>query len=287
MKKTTLRLALLALILVLALAQAACAEPSEALKGVYDALLSADSSYSQIKAVYTEYFPGIQYEETLGDDSFTLTVTGNEDAAGSWTFTQSGDDLTVDLAPEDYYGLGQMSSVVDALCRYLGMNRSVVNGYIIGLNAHDQQSACYGMTSDEKGTHVRMRIAGPWDMPELSEMLLDEKALDFFDPLGADDTSMAANCGKVMMVTNGNVNDATILLGEYGGLDELALKSLTNVVSTLKPKGYEDFLKDYTALGEAKAAGYTVSLNVGIDAAREIIDDASPDYSYALIHFGA
>lgn len=286
MGKDIRRLAL-ALALALALGQAACAESSQALKGIYDALLSEDSSYSQMKQLYTEYFPGTRYEETLGDDGFTLSASGNEYENGSWTFTQQGDDLTLTVAPDDDNGLAQMTYVVDALCRYFGMNRSVVNGYIIGLNASNRQSACFGLTTDADGaTHVRLSIAGPWDMPELSGMLLDEKALNF-EPLNGDFISMGANCGRVMMLANGSAEDVTILLGEYGGLDALALQSLRNVVDALKPNGYEAFLADYTALEDAQAAGYTVALNVGTDAVGEIIGDGNPDYRYALIHFGA
>ena len=54
MKKTVKLVAMLTLALALMLPQLACAEPDEAVKGIYDALTAEDSGYSVALNVDTE-----------------------------------------------------------------------------------------------------------------------------------------------------------------------------------------------------------------------------------------
>ena len=288
MKKIAEMITLLTLVLALLTAQAAWAEPSDAVKGVFEALLSEGSGYSQLKASYTEYFPDTTFEETLRDDGFTIAASGNEYMQGAWDFAQDGDYLALTLADDDFSGLSLVTCVIEAVGRFYGMNTSLINTYVNGLSMLDMESDSFIMTQDtDAGTNtVRINIAGPWDMKELDQMALEQRAL-YFDALGEDSVSCAAGIGKLMMVANGSVNDVTILLGEYGGLDELARQSIVNVVSVLQPKGWEDFTASYTQLADTEAAGYTVQLNVDSAAVAEIIDDVDEGYSYALIHFGA
>lgn len=90
-----------------------------------------------------------------------------------------------------------------------------------------------------------------------------------------------------MMVANGSADDLTLLVGENGGLDDLAYRSIINIVSTLQPKGWEDFTANYTGLAEAEGEGWSVRLDVGEAEVAGIIDDARAGDSFALIHFGA
>lgn len=80
MCKMVRMMALLILSLALALAQPACAEPGEAVRGICGALCRDDSGYSQLKAAYAEYYPDVAYEEALNDDGFTVAVRPNVDA---------------------------------------------------------------------------------------------------------------------------------------------------------------------------------------------------------------
>ena len=207
---------LLTLVLSLPLMQAACAEPSDTVKGIFDALVAEGSEYSESKAMYKEYAPEMVFEETLRDDGFTITATGSEYMSGSWDFVRDGDTLTTVLSDSDYAGAALVIQVVKAVGDYFGMEKDVLNGYINGLNLLDIKNDNFTSTQQEGGVAFRINIAGPWDMKELDQMVLDEKAL-FYGALGEDSTSMAANIGKVMMVANGSAEDVTILLGEYGG----------------------------------------------------------------------
>lgn len=287
MKKMSKSIALLTLALALALMNLACAEPSAALKGVYDALLAENSLYSKTKTVYAEYYPDAVFEETLRDDGFTIAVTGSEYMDGSWTFTQDGDALTTTLASDDFTGQTMVIYVINAVGGYLGMNTDLINSYVNGLAILGIESDNYSMTEDAASgaIAVRINVAGPWDMKELDEMTLNEASL-FFDPLGENPVSSAGSIGKLRVIVNGTAKDVTILLGEYGGLDDLALQSIVNVVRILKPEGWEDFVANYTKLEAAETDGYTVSLDVDDATVKQIIEDAAEGFSYMLAHFG-
>ena len=278
------------LVLILALAlliPAAWAEPDAAIKGIYDALLAEGSDYSQAKAITVEYSPETKYEEKLENDGFTITVTGDEYNSGNWCFTREGDVLTTTISNDGMQSV-MVIYVVKAVADYLGMNGSVTMGYVNGLSMLDLSSDDFAMTPDEAAgtTAVRINIAGPWAMKGLEEMVIDDRSL-FYGALTEESASMAANIGKVMMVANGTADDVTILLGEYGALDDAALKSLRNVVGNLQPEGWEDFTANYTQLADAQAKGYEVALNVDARTVGEIIDDAPEGYSFAVAHFGA
>ena len=286
MKKIAKTILLLTLALAL-LIPAAWAEPDAAVKGVYDALLAEGSDYSQAKAITVEYSPETKYEEKLENDGFIITVTGDEYSSGNWRFTRDGDALTTTISSDGMQSV-MVIYVVKAVADYLGMNGSLTMGYVNGLSMLDLSSDDFAMTPDEAAgtTDVRINIAGPWAMKELDQMVIDDRSLSY-GALTEDSASMAANIGKVMMIANGTADDVTILLGEHGELDDVALKSLINVVGILQPKGWENFSANYTRLADAQAGGYEVALNVDAQTVGQIIDDAPEGYSFAVAHFGA
>ena len=287
MKKSARLISLLTLVLLLA--QVACAEPDEAVKGIFDALVAENSSYSQTRAMYAAYYPGAVCEETSEDDGFTIAVSGSEYMDGSWTFKRNGDYLTVTLDEADFSGISMALNVIQAVGAYYGTNKSLISSYVNGLSALDIESENFKMSRDEAAgtTTLSIRISGPWDMKELDQMVFDETSLALYEPLGADSSSMGGSIGRMMMIANGSASDLTLLVGEYGGLDELAYRSIVYIVNVLQPDGWEDFAAGYTGLAEVDAEGYSVRLNVDMATVGEIIDDASEDYGYALIRFGS
>lgn len=280
--KTVVLLALAFALLV----PVACAEPSDAVKGIYDALLAEGSDYSETKAMYAEFYPDMTFEETLDDNGFTISVSGSESMDGSWRFVQDGDNLTTAVSAVEYTGAMLVIQVVNAAGAYYGMDTDVLSGYINGLSLLGIANDNFTVIPEEDATTYSINIAGPWDMKELDQMMLDENTL-YYGPLEDDYSSMMSNIGKIMMVANGNTEDVTILLGEYGGLDDLAFRSIVNVVGILQPNGWEDFVANYTELSDVEADGYAVTLNVDEAAVGEIIEDAKASYSYAIIHFGS
>lgn len=284
MKKTAI-IAALTLILAL-LMQFACAESNATVQGVFDALTQEDSDYNQSKAMYTEYFEDIQWEEAVEGDSIVISIANGEFMDGSWTFTQNGDYLTAVFDSEDYTGSMLTMSVLKAVGNYLGMPADVMTGYVNGLNFLGIESDNFVMEQDEAAgtTTVRINDAAPWDMKELDEMVLDETIVE---PPEEGYTSTAVNFGKLMMVANTSDDGMTILLGEHGGLDDLAYQSILNVVSILKPAGWDDFTAMYTELADVDTTVYTVKLDAPMDEVLEIIDDPKDSYSYAILRFAS
>lgn len=229
----------------------------------------------------------IKKQEKLEDDGFTITVSGTGYMDGSWRFTREGDALTTTISSDGMEGM-VVIYVVKAVADYLGMNGSLTMGYVNGLSMLELAGDVFAMTPDEAAgtTDVRINIAGPWEMKELDQMVIDERSL-FYGALTEESASMAANIGKVMMIANGTADDVTILMGEYGELDGVALQSLINAVGILQPAGWEDFTANYTQLADAETQGYAVKLNVDAQTVDGIIDDAPEGYSFAVAHFGA
>lgn len=287
MKTMLKRLMLAVMAVVLLISQAAAAEQNEIVKGVFDALLAEGSDYQKSKASYAEWYPEIKFQETLADDGFTLAISGSEYMDGSWTFTLDGDYFTLSIQADDFNGFGMATIVLQAVGEYYGMNTSLLNGYIAGLGNMGLENKYFIMEDDEAAGTRTMKIyaAGVYDMAELDQMVINENALPF-GPLTADYNSMSANSGKNVIVVNGNMNYATILLGEYGGLDDLAYQSIMNAMIILQPRGWEDFAANCTELKDAETDQYTVTVNAQEEAVREIIDDPREGYQWAIIRIG-
>ena len=274
--------------LVLTAVLPACAEPSEMLKKIYDALLSEKSDFSKGKAIYAEYYPETKYEAELTDDAITISISGNEYTAdGSWTFAEDGDYLKLTIPTDDFSGYMQATNILNAVGICYGMDSHLLNGYVNGLSAKGLENKYFVTKNDEENKTYEIRIyaAGPYDMKELDEMLLDKDSLDF-EPLTEDFLSMASSVGKVFMLANGSVDDLKILVGEYGELDNLAYQSLMNVVNVLQPKGWETFTSEYKELADAQTAAYSVKLNPSEEEVHEMIEEDRTGWSFILTHFG-
>ena len=274
--------------LVLTAVLPVCAEPSEMLKSIYDALLSEKSDFSQGKAIYAEYYPETKYDAELTDEAITISISGNEYMEdGSWTFVEDGDYLTITIPSDDFSGYMQARNILNAVGICYDMDSHLLNGYINGLSAKDLVNKYFVTKNNEENKTAAISIyaAGPYDMKELDEMILDKDSLDF-EPLTEDFLSQASSVGKVFMLANGNADDLKILVGEYGELDNVAYQSLVNVVNVLQPKGWEAFASEYKELADAETAAYSVKLNPSEEEVREMIEEDRTGWSFILTHFG-
>lgn len=290
MKTAMKRIILLTMALVLALAHTAFAEETDPVKGVYNALMAAGSAYSEDKASFRDFYPNIQFGEQLDGEGFTLSISGAEDMDGTWTFVREGDYLTLTAKETDFTAQTMSMAVLRAVGDYYGMNNSLLNAYISGLEALAMENPYYKNEIDGAAGTVRISIyiAGPYEMKELDQMVLTEDVLNMYDygPLTAESTSRSAALGKVNLLISGTKDDVTLLLAEYGELDDVAYQDLINVAKTLKPDGWETFVAEYTELKDAETPGYVVFLNMDETTVSEIIDPLQ-GYSYAIAHFGA
>ena len=288
MGKMVKRLALLTLALALVLAPAAFAEPSDALQTVYDALVTEGSSFDQTKAKYTEWYEGVTLDAALEGNSIVITLDSANEwvESGKWSFTQEGDALTLTAGAEDYYAASSMAmTVFQAVAAGHGVNSSLLNGYMFGLGA---ENPYFTSEPNESAGTIKYTISlnASYDFEGLDQMIMTEDTVYFFDALGEDYTSMGGNYGKVIMVINGNVHGITMLVCEYGELDDVAYQDIVNAVSALKPDGWETFVAEYTELKDVETDGCSVVLNADDAQVGEIIEERYEGYSYAIVRIG-
>ena len=264
---------------------------AETLKGVYEALLAPDSDYSQNKALYLEFYPELEYSESLETDRINLSrkANGNEYFTDSSTdFVLDGDYLSAVIAEDDFVGIARVTEMANAVAGYLGMETDLVSGYLNGLSDPAIETENFSMTEDEAaGTFTfRLYVGGPWDMKELDRMVLNEAVLDP-EPLGEDYTSQGGSVGKMQYLANGNADNYTVLFAEYGELDDVAYQSIVNLVTLRKPVGCEAFLADFTELKALETDQYSVTLDPDDDTIAQIMGERNDKFSYVLVRFGS
>jgi len=292
MKKAHVSVVLLIVTVILVLAPGALAEASNALRSVYDALVAEDSTFNRSRASYAEYYEGVTMEALLEDDGISIVLNSENEyvESGSWLFAEDGDCLTITLEAEDYYGLSMAQMLMEAAISAQGVNPTLYNGYISALTLTGQENRYYSYEEDEASGMMKLRIniTGPYEMEGLDGMVVTEDLLiaEEYEPMGEEHMGRAINCGKISMVINGSADEATFLVMEYGGLDNLAYQAITCTVKTLQPKGWEDFLAAFTELKNAEGKCFRAVMNVDAAEAREIIEDPPKEYSFAVIRFG-
>ena len=287
MKKMLKQLALLTLALALMLTQAAFAESSDALQTVYDALVAEGSSFAQSKAFYAEWYEDVTLDAALEGNSIVITLESANEwvESGKWIFTREGDALTLTAEAGDYNAAGMAMIVFQAVAASHGVNSSLLNGYVFGLG--EENPYLTAETDESAGTtKYAISLNASYDFEGLDQMIMTGDTVYFFDALDEDYTSRGGNYGKVIMVINGNVHGVTLLVCEYGELDNVAYQDLVNAVSALKPDGWETFAAEYTELRDAETDAYSVVLNPDDAQVGEIIEDRYEGYSYAIVRIG-
>lgn len=287
MKKMLKQLALLTLALTLMLTQVAFAESSDALQTVYDALVAEGSSFAQSKALYAEWYEDVTLDAALEGNSIVITQESANEwvESGKWIFTREGDALTLTAEAGDYNAAGMAMTVFEAVALSHGVNSSLLNGYVFGLG--EENPYLTAETDESAGTtKYAISLNASYDFEGLDQMIMTGDTVYFFDALDEDYTSRGGNYGKVIMVINGNVHGVTLLVCEYGELDNVAYQDLVNAVSALKPDGWETFAAEYTELRDAETDAYSVVLNPDDAQVGEIIEDRYEGYSYAIVRIG-
>ncbi len=280
-------LTVLTLVLAVALAPTSFAESPDTLQAVYDALVAEGSDFNQSRDMYASYFEGVSMDAVLENDRIVITLDSTNEyvESGSWTFALDGDNLTTTLSAEDFYGSSMVMILFQAVAASRGVNSSLLNGYIAGLGENNPY--LIAEADENAGTSkYSIPLNASYDFEGLDQMVMTEDTVYFFGALDEDYTSKGGNYGKVVMVMNGNVHSLTMLICEYGELDDVAYQDIINAVSATKPDGWETFVAEYTELKNVETADYSVVLNADDAQVGEIIEDRYEDYVYAIVRIG-
>ena len=259
-------------------------ESESLMQGIYEKLTAADSSYSEWKSG----FNATTFEEKLDGEAIVITAKGEEGMNGEYTFTHDGDYIIYTTADkEDYSGYSVFMFIRNAVGDYYGMNSTLMNGYLAGLQNFGFENK-YLNIDMEKGEY-KIYSASKWDMKELDEMYVNDAALEYYEALTEDDVNRIINSGKITVVTYGNKDHFKMFVYEYGDKNtDLTYKSIMAVMNKFQPTDYELFNKYYTELKEVKDAdGFTVTF--GLDKSMEEAGEITglDDYSCVTIIYNA
>ena len=274
------------IVIALTLSLFALAEPSAALKSIYEALTDASATYNT-PTVLIEYTGGT-IEATLTDDAIILTETKENEAPLSWTFMQEGDWVTASMGPNEDEGRTMAYWLLNTAISVQGVNRTLFIGYINAVRELQSQYLTYDESEGEK--KVSVNIVGPYeyDLDAMDTLVLSEAFLreEGWTPLGEEFDAPGIIFGKVKVDCIGNADGAAISVMEYGELDELAFKAVLSVASVLQPRGWEDFVANYTELKDADEAGFTAMIDPDEAATEDLFIYYKEGYTSACFTIG-
>lgn len=255
---------------------------------ILDMFAADREEYAKRLQAFQEYDPAILPADRLAEGSLTGPARDAQPAEGGQLFVRNGDTLTAVIAG-DPDGIALVSDLLRSAGRD-DINSELLGGYIEGLAALGQENPYLTAETDGDSGEVRLsvNIDGLFQMKGLDEMVVNETVLSSFgvQALGEEAVSTSFKCGKIGMKVSGTAEDATIVLGEYSGLDDLGYQSLINTVKVLKPDSWEDFVSQYAELKDAETPAYSAAVNVDDAAVRENGGEPFEDYSYVVIRFG-
>ena len=264
----------------------AAVDSTALLNGILDNF-KADEQYAEYKAMYQS----TTFEEKVEGDSIILNISGDEGVSGNYEYKLDGDYLTYTdkTDSEDYIGVSFFMYLKSAADKYLGMDSNLTTGYVSGCEAFGIENKYYLTQTDEAAgtTTTKLYVAGKWDMPELDTMYVNDKALEYTEPLNEDDINGVINCGKIRVIYYGNKDSVDIIVSEYGERSDLTYQSIVNTVKKLQPTNISAFEQYFTELKEGEDNG--VKVTFGLDDSLksehelEVIDGAE----YTVVHFGA
>lgn len=271
--------------------------------GIFENLTKADSLYSETKAKFKDYETGeniVNFTESCDGNKINITAEAADknsesyewykESEGSWDFVLDGDYVTFTKPQEDLMGESMLSMVLYAVCDYLGLDKDLAYGLITAVSVEKITTNYYMRELDEETGQETFKIyaAGNWEIGSLLDgIYLDADTLtqNGLQSLGEESINCYFNIGKMGACINGDKNSVEIAVAEYGGRGDLTYKSLIDLVNTLKPNKYENFVKDYTKLQEVSANGYSVTFPTDPKKLPESFQDKVGNYQFTVVRF--
>ena len=253
------------------------------LKGVFDALLK-NETYTNLKNEYT----GAKFDEKLGSDGITITVTGSEYIDGEYKFPAKDGYLSCEMWEEDYFSPVVFTQLTSSVGAFWGIDPHVFTGYINALGVKNIESKVYVVEHNEDeytADVMKVYYAEKPDMKEINDLYIDESVLSMFS---YDSSSYSTYFGKLHAF--GYVDYETgamhFAVGEFGDKNtDLTLKSMQEIVRYFQPFGAEEFDANYSELKEATTDAYIVSADsAAFEKAHSVTLDKG--YKYMILNFG-
>lgn len=285
MKKTVALVLLFILIVGIMTGCNTTKEPvHDKLTDIYNNLKSEGSDYTYLVTNDQQ----TTYDASLGNGKIIIT---RKDANGSnaYEFVFDGDYIVYVGSNDNFYGAYLFSCIEDAIARTNGMNPHLVSSYINGLAILGIDNNVFSSETDEEKNTTTFKIYAKdkFEMPELSQMIVDDSILSDYEKLSENSRAFYFNIGKITAVVNGDKDNVSIIVGEYDSLSDLAYKSLINLVRYFEPTGYGEFLNNYSKLEEQSNDSYTVKYLTDPDElAYHVMDGLDKTHKFIKVVFG-
>ena len=249
----------------------------EIMTGIYAALIAEGSDFNKMREEFSEYADVSASIECVDEDgSYLITIAmtpkpdyvelyAGDDTAAYFTYDNGTGRLYCEAGTDGWWTAQMLTYMIEAVSDYYGMNGDLVAGYINAVDANSENrqsidSIYYSREVDSNEiSGVYVYVGSAWDEELMFSEVLDWVIYDNtvienldIEELRADaSVSGVSHIGKYYALYYGDKSELTLTLAEYGGYDESGYKSIKNLISTLKPYGYEDF--DFSGeLGESK-----------------------------------
>jgi len=256
---------------------------------IYAKLTADGSSYMTDKAQAEEM--GTTYEESLNGDTVTIKVSGEYENS-EHNYVYDGEYVTYTGDDSSYYGLYMFGYFIDAVAEVNGMDPELVSAYTFGLTNLDMTNDYYKVEEDGDKTTVKFYAKDAFEMTELDDMYINEKAaknIEEFPAEGGNSSMMTV--GKIRFYAAGSKDSGTVYVAEYGDKNtDLTYKSIINAVDVLKPDHLDEFKAEFTELKEITNDNYSVKFATEEDAAQTPLAEGGLDtskYSTVIVTFGA
>ena len=263
MKKITLCILLMALVISLPVFQIALAEPSDTIKAAYDALVDG-WEIRNAEGTSAEYGDGFLKAE-LTDNAIIITETLEGREPLTWMFVQEGNWATATLGTDEDEGRSIAYLLLSNLVAAQGVKTDLFIGYI---NALPELQDNYRTFGEHEGVKtISINIVGPYeyDLEAMGTLAISEEYLlkEGWKPLQGEDYKMIdLTYGKIKAFGVATKDGVYVTISEYDGLDDLAFHTIISIVKVLQPKGWENFIAEYTELKDAEAADFTAKVNL-------------------------
>ncbi|MBE5906758.1 MAG: hypothetical protein E7277_08250 [Lachnospiraceae bacterium] len=255
------------------------------LKGVYEKL-KTNGAYKEYKEQVAKMATVTEtYEE---NEDGTVVITVKQSPLPEYEQYADGDHTALFYIDKDnniycytsggnYFPSLILPYVAEAICEYCGMTltKGEVRDYLFAVdanaeNADDFGTKFYNVKLEDKDfgiKTIRLYAGGKWNQTEMKELVertwfTDQVIKNYgIEALNNNHISGFSTAGNYTAYYTGDKNEFKLYLASKGSYGELGWKSIKNLVTALKPVGYEDF--DYAGEKEAAKANWTVKVVTG------------------------
>lgn len=249
---------------------------TKTLKGINDKLVNLDS--------FKELQEAGSFTSKVEDNKIIITAE-SEYYNGDYEYVLDGDFITTKSDSEDNLGAVLLLYISEAIAEYYDMDSLQFQSYINTVYGKDLKSDYVKYEGTEDAGTYYIYAKGKIDMSILDTINYTEEDLDFYDAFGKDSTSMYSTLANFIFYAAGDSNDSSIILGHRGELNAQVYDNILVLVKHFYPKQYDNFVKNYTEIGEKDFGKFSIKYLTDKEEINEIFEDKVDSYKFIKISY--